>query len=116
MHFLPTCDLIFYFTLHMQRLHINGPISNKPCTSDPPVGLAKTILFVLIPEIKHKHKGVKCFTRDSATKRLPGVLALGFSAPDVRGSQRLSCSPAIRSGDAGAAQTLHAVLASIKSL
>lgn len=48
---LPTSNLIFYFTLHMKRFHVNGSVSNKPCTCNSSVGLAKSILFVFITKI-----------------------------------------------------------------
>lgn len=45
---LPTCDLIFYFPLHMQRLHIDSAVANKSCTRNPSVRLTESIFFVLI--------------------------------------------------------------------
>ena len=45
---LPTCDLIFYFPLHMQRLHIDSAVANKSCTRNPSVRLTESIFFILI--------------------------------------------------------------------
>ena len=73
----------------MQRLHINGSISNKSCASDPPVRLAEPVLFILVTETNHQHKRVKHFTGDFATKRHYRELALAFFAADARGLLRL---------------------------
>lgn len=45
---LPTCDLIFYFPLHVQRLHIDSAVANKSCTCNPSVWLTESIFFKLI--------------------------------------------------------------------
>lgn len=45
---LPTCDLIFYFPLHVQRLHIDSAVANKSCTCNPSVWLTESIFFILI--------------------------------------------------------------------
>lgn len=70
-HFLPTCNLIFYLPLHMQRLHINGSVSNEPRTSDPPVGLAETVLFILVPETDHKTQKGETFRMRLRNKTSP---------------------------------------------
>lgn len=56
--FLPTCNLIFYFPLHVQGLHVDGSVANEAGAGDAPVGLAKPILLILIPETSQKHKKV----------------------------------------------------------
>lgn len=76
--FLPTCNLIFYFPLHMQGLHVNGSVPNEARAGDPPVGLAEPVLFILITAINHKRKGVKHFTCDLATKWHSRELALAL--------------------------------------
>lgn len=45
---LPTCDLIFYFPLHVQRLHIDGAVANKSCACNPSVWLTESIFFIFI--------------------------------------------------------------------
>ena len=47
---LPTCDLIFYFPLHVQRLHVDSAVANKSCTGNPSVRLTESIFFILISE------------------------------------------------------------------
>lgn len=49
---LPTCDLIFYFSLHMQRLHIHSAVANKSCTRNASVWLTESIFFILISKNK----------------------------------------------------------------
>lgn len=49
---LPTCDLIFYFPLHMQRLHIHSAVANKSCTCNASVRLTESIFFILISKNK----------------------------------------------------------------
>lgn len=55
----------------MQRLHINGSVSNEPRTSDPPVGLAETILFILVPETDHKTQKGETFHMRLCNKTSP---------------------------------------------
>lgn len=50
----PTCDLIFYFPLHMQRLHIHSAVANKSCTRNASVWLTESIFFVLVSKNKNK--------------------------------------------------------------
>lgn len=45
---LPTCDLIFYFPLHVQRLHIDSAVANESCACNPSVWLTESIFFIFI--------------------------------------------------------------------
>lgn len=45
---LPTCDLIFYFPLHVQGLHIDSAVANKSCACNPSVWLTESIFFIFI--------------------------------------------------------------------
>lgn len=44
----PTCDAVLNLPLHLQRVHINGPIPNEARTGDAPVRLAEPVLVVVI--------------------------------------------------------------------
>lgn len=54
--FLLTCNLVFYFPLHVQGLHVDGSVPDETGAGDAPVGLAKPILLILIPETSQKQQ------------------------------------------------------------
>ena len=44
----PTCDSVFNLPLHLERVHVNGPVPNETRTGNSPVRLAESILMVVV--------------------------------------------------------------------
>lgn len=44
----PTCDPVLDLPLHLEGVHIDGPVADETCTGDSPVGLAEPVLMVII--------------------------------------------------------------------
>lgn len=44
----PTCDPVLDLSLHLEGVHIDGPVPDETCTGDSPVGLAEPVLVVII--------------------------------------------------------------------
>lgn len=62
----PTCDLIFYLPLHVQRLHVDSAVANEPGAGDPSVGLAEPIFLVLISKDKAELLAKALISEDKA--------------------------------------------------
>lgn len=44
----PTCDSVFNLSLHLEGVHVNGPVPDEACARDPPVRLAEAVLMVVV--------------------------------------------------------------------
>lgn len=44
----PTCDAVFNLPLHLEGVHIDGPVPDEACARDPPVWLAEAVLVVVV--------------------------------------------------------------------
>lgn len=45
------CDSVFNLPLHLEGVHVDGPVSNEACTGDPPVRLAEPLLMVVVLKV-----------------------------------------------------------------
>lgn len=44
----PTCDSVLDLSLHLEGVHVNGPVANETRARDPPVRLAEAVLAVVV--------------------------------------------------------------------
>lgn len=44
----PTCDSVLDLSLHLEGVHIDGPVPNEAGAGDAPVRLAEPVLVVII--------------------------------------------------------------------
>lgn len=54
-----TSNSVFNFPLHLEGVHINGPVSNDSCTRNSPVGLTEPIFMVIFSAKDRFYKQVR---------------------------------------------------------
>lgn len=50
----PTCDPVLDLPLHLQRVHIDGPVPDEARAGDAPVRLAEPVLVVVVSGKTHR--------------------------------------------------------------
>lgn len=44
----PTCDAVFNLPLHLEGVHVDGPVPDEACARNAPVWLAEAVLVVVV--------------------------------------------------------------------